>query len=327
MTWWSELSPTPGLAPARCPRQMGYPLSVRGQVRRAQGPLPCVAATVLCSWRLPSLGRVPMSSVPRRRRYYEGATTSPPASRLVLVRDRVPRGPPRFVLAEALPGGWRSRPSLGRLVRRRPGSGWRPRGRGGISQVPRRSIPCLCPAQRPRPNQWSLTKAVPPMLPPRPTRRRLQRSHDLEAATGLQHPLPTLRTRRCRRPRKARFRLAGWPLPGEGRTLRIATKGFRAFSRRPPFQGLPCRKLGARTPQVLRAGRHRGERATGQERCCCLPDRAGGGQAHRRSVRDRARHQRLLGCRAPEGSPGAERALCRRLGELAAGSALAPVAL
>ena len=187
-----------------------------------------------------------MSSVPRRRRYYEGATTSHPASRLLLVRDRVPRGPPRFVLAEALPGGWRSRPSLGRLVRRRPGSGWRPRGRGGISQVPRRSIPCLCPAQRPRPNQWSLTKAVPPMLPPRPTRRRLQRSHDLEAATGLQHPLPTLRTRRCRRPRKARFRLAGWPLPGEGRTLRIATKGFRAFSRHPPFQGLPCRKLGAR---------------------------------------------------------------------------------
>src|SRR4051794_89599 len=74
-----------------------------------------------------------MSSVPRRRRYYEGATTSHPASRPLLVRDRVPRGPPGFVLAEALPGGWRSRPSLGRLVRRRPGSGWRPRGRGGIS--------------------------------------------------------------------------------------------------------------------------------------------------------------------------------------------------
>src|SRR4051794_35721763 len=89
------------------------------------------------------------------------------------------------------------------------------------------------------------------MLPPRPTRRRLQRSHDLEAATGLQHPLPTLRTRRCRRPRKARFRLAGWPLLGGGRTLWIATKAFRAFSRRPPFQGLPCRKLGAcRAPRA-----------------------------------------------------------------------------
>src|SRR3954454_23709952 len=41
-----------------------------------------------------------------------------------------------FVLAEALPGGWRSRPSLGRLVRRRPGSGWRPRGRGGTPRFP-----------------------------------------------------------------------------------------------------------------------------------------------------------------------------------------------
>src|SRR4051794_39166584 len=137
-------------------------------------------------------------------------------------------------------------------------SGWRPRGRGGISQVPRRSIPCLCPAPRPRPKPWSLTKAVPPMLPPRPTRRRLQRSHDLEAATGLQHPLPTLRMRRCRRPRKARFRLAGWPLPGEGRTLRIATKGFRAFSRHPPFQGLPCRKKGPRLLDLRRPARASG---------------------------------------------------------------------
>src|SRR4051794_2427049 len=68
-----------------------------------------------------------------------------------------------------------------------------------------------------------------------------------EAATGLQHPLPTLRMRRCRRPRKARFRLAGWPLPGEGRTLRIASKGFKASSRHPPFQGLPGRKLGPYT--------------------------------------------------------------------------------
>src|SRR3954449_3855529 len=77
-----------------------------------------------------------MSPVPRRRRYYEGATTSHPASRSLLVRDRVPRGPPGFVLAEALPGGWRSRPSLGRLVRRRPGSGWRPRGGVGSHRFP-----------------------------------------------------------------------------------------------------------------------------------------------------------------------------------------------
>ncbi len=60
------------------PRQFGYPLPVRGQVCRAQGPLPCFASTVLYSWRFPSLGRVPMSAVPRRCRYYGGATTSRP---------------------------------------------------------------------------------------------------------------------------------------------------------------------------------------------------------------------------------------------------------
>jgi hypothetical protein len=186
-----------------------------------------------------------------------------PASRPLLVRDRVPRGPPRFVLAEALPDGWRSRPGLGRLVRRRPGSGWRPRGRGGISQVPWRSIPCLCPGPRPRPNQWSLTKAVPPMLPPRPTRRRLQRSHDFEATAELWHTLPTLQERRRRHPCKARFRLAGWPLPRGSRTLWITTKGFRAFSRHPPLQGLPCRKLGARRAPRAQARRLHGSPAQG----------------------------------------------------------------
>ena len=45
--------------------------------------------------------------------------------------------------------------------------------------------------------------------------------------TRLWHLLPTLQERRCRRPGKARFRLAGWPLPGGRRTLWIAMKGFR----------------------------------------------------------------------------------------------------
>src|SRR3954465_7599493 len=241
MTWCSELSATPGLALAR-------------------SAIRCRFVDRFAGLRAPSrVSRqrfsTPHSSLPSDGS--RGARFPAVASTMKALRLPTPH-PGRFwfatgfraalrgfVLAEALPGGWRSRPGLGRLVRRRPGSGWRPRGRGGISQVPRRSIPCLCPARRPRPNQWSLTKAVPPMLPSHPTRRRLQRSHDLEAATGLWHPLPTLRTRRCRRPRKARFRLAGWPLPGEGRTLRIASKGFKAFSRHPHFQGLPCRKLGA----------------------------------------------------------------------------------
>ena len=79
----------------------------------------------------------------------------------------------------------------------------------GISQVSWQSIPCLCPGLRPRPNRQPLALAVLSMLPPHPTRRRLRRLHDFEATAGLRHPLPTLHERRCRRPCKARFRLAG----------------------------------------------------------------------------------------------------------------------
>ena len=46
----------------------------------------------------------------------------------------------------------------------------------GTSQVSRRSILCLCPALRPRPNRRSLAyPTVSSMLPPRFPRRRLQR--------------------------------------------------------------------------------------------------------------------------------------------------------
>ncbi len=59
-----------------------------------------------------------------------------------------------------------------------------------------------------------LAKSSRPMLPPDPTRRRLRRLHDFEAATGLQRPLSTLHERRCRRPCKTRFRLAGSAFAG-----------------------------------------------------------------------------------------------------------------
>ena len=46
----------------------------------------------------------------------------------------------------------------------------------GTSQVPRRSIPCLCPALRPRPNRRSLASlTVSSMLPPPFPRQGLQR--------------------------------------------------------------------------------------------------------------------------------------------------------
>nr|WP_256464864.1 transposase [Bradyrhizobium sp. 164] len=59
-----------------------------------------------------------------------------------------------------------------------------------------------------------MTIAAFPVLPPRPTRRRLQHDHDFEAATGLRYLLSTLHERRCRHPCKTRFRLAGSAFAG-----------------------------------------------------------------------------------------------------------------
>jgi hypothetical protein len=50
--------------------QFSYPLSLRGQVCEAQGPLPCFPSTVLSAWHPSFLGRVPVSPVPRRHRSY-----------------------------------------------------------------------------------------------------------------------------------------------------------------------------------------------------------------------------------------------------------------
>ena len=74
-------------------------MSVRGQVRGVQRPLLCFRSTGLYARRLPSLGRVPASPVPRRHQYYEDATTSrsrTPGS--LWIRFQAPRVPP-FVRA------------------------------------------------------------------------------------------------------------------------------------------------------------------------------------------------------------------------------------
>lgn len=106
-------------------RQFGYPLPFRGQVCRVQRPLPCFPSMGLHSRRLPSLGRVSMGSIPRRQRYYEGATTprsawpwrswcsrqrSTPISSFVLRRSaparlEKPRGPGLFAHSAVLSAG------------------------------------------------------------------------------------------------------------------------------------------------------------------------------------------------------------------------------
>ena len=80
------------------------------------------------------------------------------------------------------------------------------------------------------------------MLPPAPTNRRPQRVHDLEAATGLQHPLPTLHERRCRRPCKARFRLTGCAFAGRVSNPLDRSERFQVIPF--PFPGLCLTQAG-----------------------------------------------------------------------------------
>ena len=166
----------------------------------------------------PSLDRVPVGPVPRRRQYYEGATTSHP---------RIPGrlfaslpGPTRFPAVRArfaaLP--CRRRPQqrarivvqpvirLARLLRRVDVS--------GSSQVPRQSILCLCSGPRPRPNRRSLaTSGLVGAAPARET-AKAPASTDIGATPGLWHLLSTLHGGCCHCPCNTRFRLAGSPLPG-----------------------------------------------------------------------------------------------------------------
>ena len=58
---------------------------------------------------------------------------------------------------------------------------------GGISQVPRRSIPYLCPGPRPRPDRRSLTLTVSSMLP-RSTHSEGSSDHYFEAIHAASAP-------------------------------------------------------------------------------------------------------------------------------------------
>src|SRR5262245_18206533 len=112
----------------------------------------------------------------------------------------------------------------------------------GTSQVPRRSILCLCPALRPaEPTIPRLFDGLVDAAPALPTARASALDEFRGSITRLWHLLPTLQDWCCHHPCKARFRLAGSPLPGGSRTLRIATKGFRSQSH-PPFLDLSWRK-------------------------------------------------------------------------------------
>src|SRR5262249_19688996 len=132
-----------GSPPRFCPCQFSYPLSFRGQVCETQSSLPCFPSTVLSARHSSFLGRVPVGPVPRRQTSRHACPVA------YLVRFRGPCDPPRFVSRRCAPGRMEEPSGPGSLLDRRPEMPvCTHMDVYGISQVPRRSILCLCPALR-----------------------------------------------------------------------------------------------------------------------------------------------------------------------------------
>jgi hypothetical protein len=192
---------------------------------------------VLSSRRLPFLLRVPASPVPRSQRYYEGATTSHlRINGRLLVRFHRPCVPSCFrvpLLRSRKVGGSFQARALVSPAAHFPACS--PMDANGISQVFRRSIPCLCSVPGPRSNRRVLAIPVTSMLPPLSGRRRLRRWLISGLTRSFGTCCHTLRAWCCH----IRARLAsGWParpLPGGSRTLWTAMKGFSSFDDHPPF--------------------------------------------------------------------------------------------
>jgi hypothetical protein len=146
------------------------------------------------------------------------------------LRLRIPREPWAFVFASALPAISKAIVGPGALFNRcsaiRVLSRGYKRDLSGSQATPPAPLPCSeTPAE-------SVILALPdfPMLPPVPTRRRLQQAHDFEANTRLRYPLSTLHERRCRHPCKTRFRLAGSAFAGRASNPLGHKERFQATS-------------------------------------------------------------------------------------------------
>ena len=192
-------------------RQTGYPLSVRGQVRGVQSPLPCVRSTVLIPWRPPSLARVPVSPVPRGQRSYEGATTSrlripgrlsvslPGSARSSALRARL-GGAPGWLEDPSGPGHLVSRPPICRHSLSRT--------QAGSHRFPGDPSHAFAPVQDPGRTDDPHPDGVVDAAPAQPTAKAPAMIIS-RLLTRLRHLLPTLHDGRRRTPCKARFRLVG----------------------------------------------------------------------------------------------------------------------
>ena len=127
----------------------------------------------------------------------------------------------------------------------------------GTSQVPRRSIPCLCPALRPRPNRRPLASlTVSSMLPPRFPRRRLQRFMNFGAQSrGFGTCCLRFKNGVATIPCKARFRLAGSAFTGRASNPLDRYKRFQIVSS--SFSGLSLAQGKFHDVSSRNIGKHR----------------------------------------------------------------------
>src|SRR5262245_16038430 len=200
--------------PALLSRQLGYRLPFREQVREAQGPLPCFPPAALASRRPPFLDRVPASPVPRRRRYYEGATTSrsrisrsligfAPGSHAILLAVRARRRRRSRTAGGAATGQdhWSAGdPPCRRLAR---GHEWDLSGSQAIHPVP--LLRSTTPAEPTIPSQWRSHRCCPCQH----EGKGFSVTSISGLPRGLQLLLSTLHEWCCHHPCKTRFRLAG----------------------------------------------------------------------------------------------------------------------
>jgi hypothetical protein len=198
-------------------RQFGYPSPFRGQVRGIQSSLPCFPSMGLSS-------RRPLPSGGSRRARFPAFSGTTKALRLPARASPVPYGfgsglhmLPLVRVRRSAPGavGTASGPGVfGQPVC--PFPALRTWSRSGSLRFP--GGPSHTFARFADPGRIGGTSplAVSSMLPPVPTRRRLQRDMISRLNPELWYPLPTLHERRCRHPCKARFRLAGCAFTGRG---------------------------------------------------------------------------------------------------------------
>src|SRR3984893_13018569 len=155
-----------------------------------------------------------------------------------LFRFRGPRYPPRFVSrslrsrSRKVGGGL---PGRGHCSAGDPIAGLLSRGRERDLPGSRAVHPVPLPRSR-TPTESTIPRLFVGLIDAAPASRTAKASACQlfrGSITRLQHLLPTLQEWCCHHPCKARFRLAGLPLPGGSRTLWIALKGFRSYFHSP----------------------------------------------------------------------------------------------